>query len=201
MIIWGGSDSINTYFDTGGRYNPNTDTWTAISITNAPTGRYHDTAAWTGNEMIVWGGRTLEAQFLTPAAGIIQVRIAGCPQVSTNVPVARFTHTAVWTGTDMIVWGGVDYVNGYFNTGAKYDPGTDSWTTTSVANVPDARAAHTAIWTGTQMIIWGGEGDAADFQIIPAAGIIRSRIVGQPRTLPARLMAGTITERCGPAPR
>ena len=40
------------------RYNPSTDSWTATSTTNAPTGRYVHTAVWieTGSEMIVWGG-------------------------------------------------------------------------------------------------------------------------------------------------
>ncbi len=32
------------------------DTWTATSITNAPSGRIHHTAVWTGSEMIIWGG-------------------------------------------------------------------------------------------------------------------------------------------------
>ena len=27
MIVWGGSD-INTFLNTGGRYNPSTDSWT-----------------------------------------------------------------------------------------------------------------------------------------------------------------------------
>ena len=42
--------------NTGGRYNPGTDTWTATSTTNAPAARAFHTAVWTGSEMIVWGG-------------------------------------------------------------------------------------------------------------------------------------------------
>ena len=42
--------------NTGGRYNPGTDSWTATSTTNAPAGRDDHTAVWTGSEMIVWGG-------------------------------------------------------------------------------------------------------------------------------------------------
>src|SRR5207244_6538077 len=44
------------YTNTGGKYNPTTDSWTATNTTNAPTGRYAHTAVWTGSEMIVWGG-------------------------------------------------------------------------------------------------------------------------------------------------
>jgi N-acetylneuraminic acid mutarotase len=55
MIVWGGSGSSG-YLNTGGRYNPNTNTWTATSTTNAPTARSAHTVVWTGSEMIVWGG-------------------------------------------------------------------------------------------------------------------------------------------------
>ena len=59
MIVWGGHgdfDSLGYYFNTGGRYDPGTDSWTATSTVNAPEGRYSHTAVWTGNEIIVWGG-------------------------------------------------------------------------------------------------------------------------------------------------
>ena len=59
MIVWGGFAFVGPgfiYFDTGGRYNPNTNSWTATSTTNAPDGRTGHTAVWTGSEMIVWGG-------------------------------------------------------------------------------------------------------------------------------------------------
>ena len=57
MIVWGGAYCPSTciYFNTGGRYNPSADSWTATSIVNAPARDYH-TAIWRGNEMIVWGG-------------------------------------------------------------------------------------------------------------------------------------------------
>ena len=56
MIVWGGWDPPNNVFNTGGKYNPDTNSWTATSTTNAPTARYVHTAVWTGSEMIVWGG-------------------------------------------------------------------------------------------------------------------------------------------------
>src|SRR5438132_1181554 len=58
MIVWGGYffDGSDHYLNTGGRYNPGTDSWTATSTINAPGGRYRHTAVWTGSEMIVWGG-------------------------------------------------------------------------------------------------------------------------------------------------
>jgi len=58
MIIWGGGkwDPSIIYFNTGGIYDPQTDTWSDISIINTPSGRWWHTAVWTGTEMIIWGG-------------------------------------------------------------------------------------------------------------------------------------------------
>ena len=58
MIIWGGFfyDGSTHDFNTGGRYNPSTDSWTATSTANVPTARDSHTAVWSGSEMIVWGG-------------------------------------------------------------------------------------------------------------------------------------------------
>ena len=39
MIVWGGYGGWQA-FNTGGRYNPSTDNWTATSTTNAPEARY-----------------------------------------------------------------------------------------------------------------------------------------------------------------
>jgi hypothetical protein len=59
MIVWGGYNNCAPncqYLNTGGRYNPGTDSWTATSTTDVPDARYGHTAVWTDNEMIVWGG-------------------------------------------------------------------------------------------------------------------------------------------------
>ena len=57
MVVWGGVFCCPAIdFDTGGRYSPGADSWTATSIANVPLARWAHTAVWTGNEMIVWGG-------------------------------------------------------------------------------------------------------------------------------------------------
>jgi N-acetylneuraminic acid mutarotase len=59
MIVWGGavqSGSTSGVLNTGGRYDPNTNSWIATSTNNTPTPRAAHTAVWTGSEMIVWGG-------------------------------------------------------------------------------------------------------------------------------------------------
>ena len=154
MIVWGGCDGFSC-LNTGGRYNPSTDSWTATSTTNAPAARYSHTAVWTGSEMIVWGGydgwrfehrRKIQSQHRQLDSHQHHQR-ARCPK----------RHTAVWTeqrndrlGRERLA------TRVYLNTGGRYNPGTDSWTATSTTNAPAARWGHTAVWTGSEMIVWGG---------------------------------------------
>jgi len=155
MIVWGGLGPIP--LNTGGRYNPSTDSWVTTTTTNAPVGRSYHTAVWTGAEMIVWGGLN-DAGSLNSGGRYNPTTDSWTPTTITNAPDARYIHTAVWTGSEMIVWGGFN--DNYLNTGGRYNPGTDSWTPTSTTNPPDARQFHTAVWTGSEMIVWGGYGSA-----------------------------------------
>ena len=162
MIVWGGAGCgfANCDLNTGGRYNPATDSWTATSTTNAPLGRFAHTAVWTGSEMTVWGGYNYGS--LSTGGKYNPGTDTWAATNTTNAPADREYHTAVWTGSEMIVWGGESFYNGsnhYLNTGGRYNPGTDSWTATSTANVPHGRAYHTAVWTGSEMIVWGGYTD------------------------------------------
>ena len=158
MIIWGGHDDLFGRANTGGRYDPSTDSWVSTSTTDAPAGREAHTAVWTGSEMIVWGGATGSADVNT--GGRYNPRTNSWAITSTNgAPSARDSHTAVWTGSEMIVWGG--HTSGhYFNTGGIYHPTTNSWTATSTTNAPTRRYIHTAVWTGSEMIVWGRVDDS-----------------------------------------
>jgi N-acetylneuraminic acid mutarotase len=164
MIVWGGIfyDGLNDYFlNTGGRYNPATDTWTATSMSNAPTGRINHTAIWTGNEMIIWGGyyfdENIQSHWLNTGGSYNPMVDEWTATSTTNVPSERRNHTAVWTGNEMIVWGGSSAGGApALDTGGRYNPSTDSWVPTSMTNVPFARELHTAVWTGSEMIVWGG---------------------------------------------
>ncbi len=128
-----------------------------------PEHRQSHTTIWTGNEMIIWGGRNDNAQYLN-SGGRYNSTTDSWSSISTlDVPSARTGHTAIWTGQEMIIWGGSIAANSRTNTGAKYNPLTDTWQQTSLNNSPDSRGSHTAIWTGSQMIIWGGSVSNEDF--------------------------------------
>jgi N-acetylneuraminic acid mutarotase len=165
MIIWGGGDwgegDSGAYFNTGGRYNPETDSWIPTSTgASVPAARSDHSAVWTGSEMIVWGGNDYDGSWhylntggrYSPSSDSWASTAAGV-----DVPAGRNGHTAVWTGAELIVWGGSNDSPGMLNTGARYNPRTDSWIpTTTGMSVPVSRIWHTAVWTGTEMIVWGG---------------------------------------------
>jgi N-acetylneuraminic acid mutarotase len=161
MIIWGGANTITGFrLNTGGRYNPATDSWTATSTgANVPFAAYLMTAVWTGTEMIVWGGDRFEPgnRYQNTGGRYDPANDSWRPtSTGIGVPSGRARHTAVWTGTEMIIWGGV-WEDTVRITGGRYNPSTDTWIPTSVgANVPTTRTGHTAIWTGTEMIVWAG---------------------------------------------
>ena len=57
MIVWGGigGGTAAKLFNDGGRFDPATNTWIALSSAGAPRPRSGHVAVWTGTEMIVWG--------------------------------------------------------------------------------------------------------------------------------------------------
>ena len=158
MIIWGGYsyDGNNEHFwNTGGRYNPSTNSWIATTTANAPDGREFHTAVWNGNEMIVWAGYNRSR--LNTGGRYNPGTDSWTPTSTTNAPSVRSGHTAVWNGSEMIVWGGaVDFFPYYSNTGGRYNSVTDTWAAISETNTPSGRTAQSAVWTGSEMIVWGG---------------------------------------------
>ncbi len=178
MIVWGGfNGAFPDGLNTGGRYNPVTDSWTATSIANAPDPRYWHSAVWIGSEMIIWGGYDSTINNDINNGGRYNPSTDTWTATdTTGAPQGRSNHTAVWTSSEMIVWGGSG-CSGELNTGGRYcvgipgptptptatptpPPGgciNDTWIPTGDVNAPDAREDHTAVWTGSEMIVWGGE--------------------------------------------
>ena len=93
MLVWGGFDGSGV-LNTGGRYNPSTDSWTATSTTHAPTARFVQTAVWTGSEMVVWGGRG-------PLATNTGGRYCALPAQLGNISTRAF----VQTGDNVMIGG------------------------------------------------------------------------------------------------
>jgi hypothetical protein len=162
MVVWGGYQEP-IFLNTGGRYDPVSDTWSPTSITDAPEGRFLHTAVWAGDRMIVWGGNDLTffgegTRFDT--GGVYDPAANTWTSTSTvDAPSGRDQHSAIWTGTEMVVWGGQTgppFTPFDIDTGGRFDPRADVWVSTSTTGAPSARRDHTVVWTGSDMLVWGG---------------------------------------------
>jgi len=122
LLVWGGAIAANTNTNTGGLYDPASDSWTAMSTVGAPSARGSYFATWTGNRLIVWGGSGTAA---AATGGIYDpVTDTWVTISSVGAPDGRIEPlgpSAVWTGTRMIVWGG-DGANSGENTGGVFAP-------------------------------------------------------------------------------
>ncbi len=160
MIIWGGQ-GVDGHLADGGIYNSETLLWEPIEKRKIQefSARRNHTAIWTGQEMIIWGGRN-EFDLLNDGSAYNPVKDTWRKVSARHNLSKRSLHTSVWTGSKMILWGGTGESNGNkisaMNDGAIYDPANDNWLSVTSENAPSGRANHTAIWTGESMIIWGG---------------------------------------------
>lgn len=156
MVVWGGeriSDGISV--NTGGIYDPATNTWAPISTVGAPAARVRQLQSfpvWTGTQMLIWGG------FInfSGAPDFLQLKSGGLfdpsmnawkPISTTNAPLAVEQQT-VWAGNQMLLW-----APGAGNSGS-FDPVTNTWK--SISHLGSPAQYGIAVWTGVEMIVWGG---------------------------------------------
>jgi N-acetylneuraminic acid mutarotase len=129
----------------------------------APSARTGQSAVWTGQEMIIWGGTGRSVP--DNALGLVNLADGAAFNPATNTwralasigaPSTRTQHAAVWTGREMIVWGGITGSYGLDGDGAAYDPITDTWRPLPSAGAPSPRRSPAAVWTGSEMVILDG---------------------------------------------
>lgn len=150
MLVWGGTGPGTCplmYCGDGASYDPITDTWRPLSGTGAPGPRVWHTAAWTGTEMLIWGGQSASGA-LGDGARYNPTTDAWRPLSAVGAPSPRWGHTAVWTGSELLIWGGTsDARSGQGRgDGAAYNPVTDTWRPISPTSAPVPRGGHAAIW-------------------------------------------------------
>jgi hypothetical protein len=122
MIVWGGLlyDGSFHWYDTGGVYDPATDSWTPTSQTGAPEARHGHGGIWTGSLLVVWGGIGAVFHDLGTGGRYDPVADAWTPMSDQNAPSPRAARTMVWTGSQAIVWGGLG--QGFLASGGIYTP-------------------------------------------------------------------------------
>ncbi|MBI5430998.1 MAG: IPT/TIG domain-containing protein [Nitrosomonadales bacterium] len=149
MIVFGGQTSTisSSASNTGGRYNPSTDTWAQMNSVGAPSSFFTASAPllWSGTEIIAWGGSGAR---YNPVADVWSA------MWTTGQPAGSSGHVAVWTGSKLVVWGGQFAV--VLNSGGIYDPNVDPSTGSApLPAISTITPANGPIAGGTALTITG----------------------------------------------
>jgi N-acetylneuraminic acid mutarotase len=109
---------------TGFAYDPAANRWRRLAP--MPTGRIGASAAWTGSQLLLWGGQSsVDGSLESPPRGFAYDprtnRWTALPQAGLR---ARVGQTAAWTGRAFVVWGGSRGRPPYggFRDGAAFTP-------------------------------------------------------------------------------
>ncbi|MFO0610349.1 MAG: hypothetical protein U0324_44730 [Polyangiales bacterium] len=130
-----------------------------------PSARAFAVGAWTGTELVVWGGigddgSRGDGAAYDPAAD----RWRTLP--SAGAPGRRANAVGVWTGAEMVVFGGFGD-DGFRGDGARFDPAAGRWRALPSVGAPSPRARAVGVWTGREVFVWGGFDDLG---VLPADG-------------------------------
>jgi N-acetylneuraminic acid mutarotase len=182
MVVWGGSGDFEADpLTDGAALDAATRTWRKIPA--APISpRFDARAFWTGSEMVVFGGTSVDGDVLADGASWNPASNAWRPLPASPLGV-RDGSVVAWAGDRLVVWGGATVVPppdapddepsgdapeppegaGMRNDGAAYVPASDSWVPVAAAPIPPRSGAE-SVWTGTRLVISGGysEGDDSD---------------------------------------
>lgn len=159
LLVWGGTTNMASgaaAVNTGGAYDPLTNSWTTITTTSAPSARMAPSSTWTGKYLIVWGGSTAH-----PGTGLNDgslydpITNAWTTMTTTGRPTIRYWPTNVWTGRYMVLWGGTTNGSAGVATGGRYDPYANTWTTMSTSTLA-ARMLVGHAWSGEVVMYFGG---------------------------------------------
>lgn len=159
LVVWGGCDLSPQCDDfptgtdelrDGATYDVAADGWTPLP--DGPlAARDRPQAAWTGQEVVFWGGDVPDGPDGDYAAAYDPADRTWRAVRDGPLP-PRSDHAMVWSGDRLLVWGGAVGVDLLRRDGAAYDPQTDRWTT--LADAPVAGyAGDSAVWTGREMVV------------------------------------------------
>src|SRR5688572_3134360 len=184
LLLWGGRATDGPLeFPGGATLDPATSSWTAIA--DSPIGgRNSDGAAiaWTGSEMLVWGGRVDDARGAAYNPTTNKWR-----QIAPSPLTPRRGAAFAWTGTELVIWGGEGFdqssnARSYPADGAAYNPLTDTWRSLPAILIPGRQAA--GVWTGSEFIILGGVSTFSLGQLLHETGAAYDPATDRWRQLP-----------------
>jgi hypothetical protein len=161
LLVWGGTagpDHLAECYTDGALYDPVAGEWREVPP--APGGpRCGAAAAWTGEDLLVWGGHDAVGP---PRPGDLRDDgVAFSPETGEwrqlpAAPIAaRHGMVSAWTGEELVVWGGTGAAGEQFADGAAFAPAADEWR--AIADAPlQPRGGASGAWLDGELIVFGG---------------------------------------------
>ncbi|MBI5517296.1 MAG: hypothetical protein HY909_26220 [Deltaproteobacteria bacterium] len=140
----------------GLRFVLGTGLWLGVRSAPRQGPRQGQTAVWTGDQVLLWGGTDADGRLLAEGWRYDPRRDSWAPLATANTPDPRTDHQAVWTGEEMVLFGGRGARGELLAAPAAYVPLEDRWRTVEVLGAPSPRVSHMAVWTARGMVVWGG---------------------------------------------
>lgn len=164
VLIWGGyGKDQDTLFNTGLRIDPESGVVRPMSTKGAPEGRIYEIAAWTGRELLIWGGVAPHQQYDTGALYD--------PEADTwrplLTPAGHHKASATWTGSELFAWSGRNDAGEPSRSGFLLNPETGVQREISSIGAPDVFGAD-VVPVGRQLVVSGGTNEgfgAASFDL------------------------------------
>jgi N-acetylneuraminic acid mutarotase len=170
LLVWGGDEFAGSgggVNDDGFIFDATDGAWRPLP--DAPlNARSFPAAAWTGSELLVWGGSAPGSfgQYVRYDDGAAYDPATRRWRALPPAPIDGRAPVSVWTGEELIVWGSQDRELRRVD-GAAYDPSEDRWR--RIADAPIELTDATAVWTGEEMIVFGAALHGGNFPETPTA--------------------------------
>lgn len=166
LFIWGGCTSLGQYTgctsftNTGSLYDPATNTWSAVSTTNAPSARAGALTLLYNNKIYVWGGSVNPYEIdMLVSGGVYDIATNTWTAMPTlNAPGDRLQPLVRVEDSKIAIWGGADTLGGEdLNTGSIFDASKGTWQTMTTTGAPLGGRAHgTLRFFENKIVVWGG---------------------------------------------
>lgn len=193
-LAWTGS-AVFAFAEGGALFDPSTGLWTATATAGQPSPRSQPITAWTGSQVLVWGGNAQNDDGRLLSGGRYDPRTDTWSPMETAGSVdASVTFGAhVWTGSELLLWG-TESSPSPTPPGAAYDPARNTWRALSSSGAPVNRGTLGYAWTGAALLVWGGWDPQMRFER-KATGALYDPVGDQWRVLP--MTAQTPAPRSG----
>jgi galactose oxidase-like protein len=164
LLVWGGQSGPHgdVLHGDGAAYDPSTGRWRRLPAAPLPA-RVAQAAAWTGTQMIIWGGydQVSASRFRVTGTGAAYNPATNQWKLLPRSPLSpRADAIAVWTGSTLVLLGGqpavrTGSVHGYRD-GAAFSPVLDRWQHIAPPGAPKGHPLtwRAAVMADGQLLAW-----------------------------------------------